>query len=661
MTMYTTLFTGFRSIRSRRIGRLTGFLVLCGLAAAVSSGPTREQPSTQVAQAEIFSTVPIPGRIGRVMVENPQMSRSRAMVVNPGVLGVDASASFDIAARVIVDGDLAEVARAAGRGAKVVPAPTPGFVYVETRTVAEAVALAGRLMNHPRLGSVELDVEQPRAERLPTDPFFPGQWNLRNLANPLADVRAVGAWDAGYTGAGVVVGVIELSWQTDHTDLAANFVAAASMPPSVVTAHATSVAGIIAADDNGIGGVGIAYNAGLSRLIYGLASQNADAFLFRNDLNDIKNNSWGPLDNGRIHKIAAIEAAALQEAARTGRGGLGEVMVWAAGNGGLSDRVDYDPYASSRFTLAIGAIGDQNLRANYNELGSSMLAVAHSSGNVRNVFSTTSSFGYTTTFGGTSASAPLAAGAIALMLEANPMLSWRDVQHIIINTARRIDEPDETWIRNGAGRWVSENYGYGAIDAHAAVLAAEQWQNVGPEVVSDSGIATVNQAIPDLNFTGLSIDVVLDRLIRIESVELILNIDSTHIGDLHIELLSPSGTLSVFATSRNDPTSDLVDHVFTTLRSWDESSAGTWTIRITDQRENIQSTWIDARVKAYGTQWASECRPDLTGDGTLTIHDVQAFLNAYHTQDPVADFTGDEIVNFFDLLAYLNLFSLGCP
>jgi subtilisin-like proprotein convertase family protein len=599
--------------------------------------------------------------LGRVVVDQPYASRSTARLVSTGHDPQHEPKPIEVAARVIVDGDLSEVARAVGRGARVRSAPMPGFVFVETGSVASAIAMADRLSNHPAFGSIELDVSMPRAERTPTDPFFPGQWNLRNLQNPLADVRALDVWNAGYTGAGVVVGVIELGWQVDHPDLSPNFIASASMDPSAVTSHATSVAGVIGAAANGTGGVGVAYNAGLSRLIFGLASDNADAFLFRNDLNDIKNNSWGPQDNGRLGSISALELAALEEAARFGRDGLGEIVVWAAGNGGLNDRVDYDPYASSRFTLAIGAIGDLNVRADYNELGSSMLAVAHSSGNVRNIFSTSTSNGYTTTFGGTSAAAPLAAGVIALMLEANPALTWRDVQHIIVNTARRIDESDETWVTNGAQRWVSENYGYGAIDAHAAVVAAEDWASVGPEVVADSGVVVVEHTLGDQDFTGHSVAVTLDRLVRVESVEVVLTVLTPTVGDLHIELLSPSGTLSVFSTPRPDPTDHLISRTFTTLRSWDESSAGSWTVRVADQRPTAEAHWVDVRVRAYGTAWSSACSVDLTGDGDLTVHDVQAFLSAYQSQDPVADFALDGLIDFFDVQAFLGAWSLGCP
>jgi len=46
--------------------------------------------------------------------------------------------------------------------------------------------------------------------------------------------------------------------------------------------------------------------------------------------------------------------------------------------------------------------------------------------------------GCTESHSGTSAAAPLAAGLIALMLEARPCLTWRDVQHIIVFTAVKV-------------------------------------------------------------------------------------------------------------------------------------------------------------------------------------------------------------------------------
>lgn len=53
---------------------------------------------------------------------------------------------------------------------------------------------------------------------------------------------------------------------------------------------------------------------------------------------------------------------------------------------------------------------------------------------------------------GTSASAPLAAGICALALEANTELTWRDMQHIVIITARPKGLKTSDWSINGVGR-----------------------------------------------------------------------------------------------------------------------------------------------------------------------------------------------------------------
>ena len=82
-------------------------------------------------------------------------------------------------------------------------------------------------------------------------------------------------------------------------------------------------------------------------------------------------------------------------------------------------------------------------------------------------------------------------GVIALMLEANPDLGWRDVQNILAYSAREIGSGvggertptrDFDWRYNGAGNWnggglhYSEDYGYGSVDAYNAVRMAEVWK-----------------------------------------------------------------------------------------------------------------------------------------------------------------------------------------
>ncbi|KAE9412555.1 hypothetical protein Angca_005488, partial [Angiostrongylus cantonensis] len=82
---------------------------------------------------------------------------------------------------------------------------------------------------------------------------------------------------------------------------------------------------------------------------------------------------------------------------------------------------------------------------------------------------------------GTSFATPIVSGVIALMLQANPNLGARDIQNILALTAKRVDPNGSNWTTNGATNWngggmhASEDYGFGEIDARAAVRLAETW------------------------------------------------------------------------------------------------------------------------------------------------------------------------------------------
>jgi proprotein convertase subtilisin/kexin type 5 len=88
---------------------------------------------------------------------------------------------------------------------------------------------------------------------------------------------------------------------------------------------------------------------------------------------------------------------------------------------------------------------------------------------------------------GTSASAPLAAGIVALALEANPALTWRDMQYLVVLTSRPEPlERENGWILNGAKRKVSHKFGYGLMDAGGMVSLAEKWTAVPAQHICKS-------------------------------------------------------------------------------------------------------------------------------------------------------------------------------
>jgi subtilisin-like proprotein convertase family protein len=662
-------------------------LVLVAAAAAAltaSSRPARAQPEAVAGEAVASGSVSGLERLnvrtqrGRAVfhVGRADAAATMAWRDNSGQTDKaghvrEPTAGFELTRRVVVRAE--DPARLRGfannnPGLTVEPVPgVRGFWVLGACSVREAVAVADALAAKWGFEQAYVDLKQPRILRdVPNDPRFPEQWHLKNELDPLFDVNVEPAWGAGYTGAGVVIGIVEDAWQQNHPDLAANFFEAGSQPGGQVTAHATSCAGVAAeVGDNGVLGTGIAYGAWLSSQLFGSDTETAAALAYRNDLNDIKSNSWGPPDVGNIYYMPPVVRAAIEESIATGRGGLGEVFVWAAGNGGSGDRVDYDPYASSRFTIAVAAIGDHDVLASYTERGSSVVVVAHSSGNDRRIHTTTSGGGWTTSFGGTSAASPLAAGVVALMLEARPDLTWRDVQHVLIESARKNDPNHPGWQTNGSGFEVNYWYGFGAVDAGAAVTVAQEWVNVPHEVTVDTGVVPVERPIPDDDPNGVVETASVAENIRIETVELILNVQTTFVGDLEICLDGPSGTRSVLTKQRSgDFQDDYVDYVFTSFRHWGEQSAGDWAIRIADRAGGDAATWVDYRLVFYGTP---VCPGDLDGSGDIGVGDLFGLLPAYGAYEgeelfePAADFDNSGCIDLGDLVYLLAHFGMSCP
>ena len=163
---------------------------------------------------------------------------------------------------------------------------------------------------------------------------------------------------------------------------------------------------------------------------------------------------------------------------------------------------------------------------------------------------------YLNDMGGTSASSPMVAGVIALMLEANPDLTWRDVQHILVRTSKKIDSTNEGWFTTYQGRDFNHAYGYGLVDASSAVNLAKNWANATvnvnlTEVSVNTGNIVVNEFINDNNDLGVTSEFFVNESIDIETVEIEVNISHTYRGDLNLFLESPNGIVSELARERN--------------------------------------------------------------------------------------------------------------
>ncbi|CAB1318072.1 unnamed protein product [Coregonus sp. 'balchen'] len=182
-----------------------------------------------------------------------------------------------------------------------------------------------------------------------------------------------------------------------------------------------------------------------------------------------------------------------------GRKGRGSIFVWASGNGGRSrDHCSCDGYTNSIYTISISSTTQSGARPDYLEPCPSTLASTYSSFSTdrqgAKMVTLDLKQGCSKEHSGTSVSAPMAAGVIALALEANPMLTWRDVQHIIVRTSQASHLTSPDWHTNGAGYQVSHLYGFGLLDAESMVKEAERWRLVPSQHVCKE--APIQQSRP---------------------------------------------------------------------------------------------------------------------------------------------------------------------
>jgi subtilisin-like proprotein convertase family protein len=465
-----------------------------------------------------------------------------------------------------------------------------------------------------------MTVAGERARRFdgPEDPLWDRQWYLHGTREN--DINVAGAWAKGYTGRGVVVTVVDDGIEHTHPDLEANYDPSASTDinggdddpfpneADPINKHGTRCCGEIASLKNDICGVGIAFNCkiGAVRMLDGDVTDSVEAhsLSLAPQHIDIYSNSWGPNDDGRtIEGPAALAQRAIEDGIATGRGGKGSIYVFASGNGGSSgDSCNCDGYCNSIYTIAIGAITEDNTKPYYTEPCTATLAATYSSGSGRQRSITTVDLhnGCTSQHSGTSAAAPLAAGIFALVLEANAALTWRDVQHLVVQTSRKINSDDSSWKANGVGRRFSPKYGYGSLDATALVTAAETWDLVAPVIV------TRIEGKPEDMTTGPitgTIDVAETATFirKLEHVQVTVDIETSRRGNVAVHITSPSGTRSELMPFRSkDASSTELRWTYMTVESWGESPVGTFTVEV-ETRVNARATLRSWSITLHGT------------------------------------------------------------
>ncbi len=494
----------------------------------------------------------------------------------------------------------------------------------------------------------ENPVDPPAVDNFNPDPLYTDQWHLNNTGQGGGtageDINVEPVWNDGYYGSGVSIAIIDDGLDTDHEDLHANVVQ--NLNYNYLTGgifvypgeHGTSVAGVAAAvHNNPYGGRGAAPEASIFNynLLLAYTSLNQlDAMTRKKEIVDISSNSWGPVDyTGQIEDSTSAWKLGIEEGLSTGRGGKGIIYTWAGGNGSCSAEVDnsnYDGYANHHGVIAVAAVTNTGIRSYYSERGANIWISAHSDGGSKGITTTdiTGFYGdtntnYTDDFGGTSSATPLVSGVIALILEANPDLTWRDVKLILVQSARQIDPGDSEWVQNqgGTGYWINYKYGFGVIDAYAAVELAKIWSNVGTMITTpEYSSGPLGTTIPDNNPTGISNNITISgsNVNSIEYVVITTSITHADAGDIEITLTSPAGTESILAEShtcwvstRNGAcyygTQTACTYFnggntfpFGSARHLGESADGTWELTVKDLNNGTTGTLDDWSLTFYG-------------------------------------------------------------
>ena len=484
------------------------------------------------------------------------------------------------------------------------------------------------------------------------DDLYACQWHLKNREDNGKDINVEPVWEEGITGEGVNVVVVDDGIDQYHEDLAPNVNAPLNHDYTgrgdihdPEEHHGTAVAGVVAARDNDVGVRGVAPRASIHGHNFLIAQTDfvfADAMTRNGVVTAVSNNSWGFTDGPGLGPASRYWELAVEQGVREGYGGKGTFYAFAAGNGGLiGDDANLDEVSNFYAVAGICAVNDRDRRSNFSESGASLWVCAPSNdarGSYRGIATTENSNRYHRyTFGGTSAATPIVAGVAALMRDANPDLTWRDLKLILAASARKNDPGSPGW-RDGALQYGStteryhfnHEYGFGVVDAKAAVDLAKGWTTVPPLETVEVTSGNLSTRIPDLPSSGASSATAHTLSVNtgiefIEYVEVRASFAHPSFRDLEVELVSPSGETSRLLSyhDADAPVSVNSRVRFGAASHLGEDPNGLWTLRVADRIDNDRSGTLESwTIKVYG-HMLTPAMPTLDavtpGEGSLTV------------------------------------------
>lgn len=434
--------------------------------------------------------------------------------------------------------------------------------------------------------------------------------------------------------------------------------------------HGTSVAGVIGSvANNGIGGRGVApatklrgYNVLATQCCFDASLGGSTTSPDSTDV-DIFNMSWGTFGTFQ-YSVTDADFLVHKTGAETLRDGKGAIYVKSAGNtfglciglrhvsnsevgcvSSVSDNRNNVPYL-----IVVGAFSADGERSSYSSPGSNLWIAAPSGefGVSEPATITTDQFGfdkgydylrsrgvtnhpsvnpfgdYISSFNGTSAAAPNVSGSVALILDAYPDLSWREVKHALAKNARQIHADVDSyevviggekvtlrnaWVTNDAGYNFHNWYGFGAVAIDATLEFLEQYTvgSLGDFAQTEWRELANVQAIPDHNGAGMtqpiSVNVGSNNR-NIEAVQVEVNVTHAFPAELTVQLISPSGTESILIPVYNNTLAgdDFIELRMLTNAFYGESPNGTWRLKLVDVGEGDVGQLNSWRIRFFHGQ-----------------------------------------------------------
>ncbi len=535
------------------------------------------------------------------------------------------------------------------------------------------------------------NLKQPSADLLeypdlPKDEFSKYQWHLldqgavvntKNIATVGGhDLGVEGLYKRGILGKSARVRVVDDGYYAEHEDLKARLDMSNSYnsntkqndptPGKKTDTHGTQVAGLIGADgSNGKGLRGVAPYVTMEAFKIktlesgGLELSEADlrkAWLGGSDSVSIVNNSWGATAIERNPEDERI----LEEGSKM-RGGLGRIYLIAAGNSGfnqgeenfVSDDAGTSYTRGSQYAIVVGSARNENIVTQYSSQGANVLVSSYGGGvkyATAALMATTAVPGtskttwkedtqkqYTFGFNGTSAATPVASGALALVLDKCPTLSYRDVKWLIAHTAKKIDPnydglsipapnvpPYQTapkldmangygYIVNGAGLSHSNYYGYGLINPSGMIdiCSSPSFQSLPPKKTNKFVQETTS--LTDLGGGDLKEIILADKkavdaskkINKVEWVGLTVYASFKELKKISIVLISPSGTVSRILTHSVTAPTELgefeIGYRLSSVAFVDEDPYGEWKVLIhsDDESEDGRVTKLELEIVGH--------------------------------------------------------------